>query len=855
MERLSRFHRCGLMIGGVVLLLGMTASTAGQGIVIDHTCSCLESIPSAWIDAVKSDAKIHYAHTSHGSQIDIGLDLLEAWNSTFDAEIGYCSLPVQAGALCIFDGQEFDDYVTPDLYWQTPEGLQNTRDVLDHNPELNASMWAWCTQLDYYSTAEVQEYLDAMGQLEAAYPMVRFVYFTGNAQATGEDGYNRFLRNRQIRQYCQSHGKILFDFEDLDSWWYDPVASAWEQATYSQGGQAVPVEHPQFYGDNGGHTNDASCLQKGRAYWWLLARLRGWEGETGCTDAPSNLQAVLNVDTHSATLSWQDNSADEDGFIIQRRGNAGGWDLDFHSVGADVISWTDTGLGDGTYSYRVVAHRNDDGSGSPCNSDPSNTVTISTCARGDLDGNGRVTVVDLLVLQHTLIGNISPGTAPCVCPDCGDWDGSGELDAGDAVRLAAWLGESELAGSCPGPEPTFIVDLTLRPETPSAEPPARQFFRDPVFGRCLVRVTDRTADLSPDDDSEGLKNEYSRVQSFNADETRILVRSTGGTWYLYDATTLRPIRQVPLGIDPRWDAADPDLIYFSEGTRLLAYDVESDGISLIHEFADDFPGQDIVAVWTRYEGSPTADGRYWGFMAENENWETVALLVYDQESDLIVARRDLPGPYEIDSVCISPLGDFFLAFYDNYCERNQPGSDEDPCGLMVYDADLTNGRSLLRIVGHADLALDAQGREVLVYQDIDEDNLSMLDLATGDITPLLPLDFSGHGFGLHISGRSLNQPGWVVVSTHDGDAATYTWMDDQVFAVELVPGGRVVRLAHTQSVVDENQEHDYWAEPQASANRSLTRILFTTNWGRSGTAQVEMMQLELPADWICRLPF
>ena len=54
-------------------------------------------------------------------------------------------------------------------------------------------------------------------------------------------------------------------------------------------------------------------------------------------------------------------------------------------------------------------------------------------------------------------------------------------------------------------------------------------------------------------------------------------------------------------------------------------------------------------------------------------------------------------------------------------------------------------------------------------------------------------------------------------------------MDDSVFAVELKPGGRDVRLAHTQSLVDESMEHDYWAESQASVNADFTRILFTTN--------------------------
>jgi hypothetical protein len=64
-----------------------------------------------------------------------------------------------------------------------------------------------------------------------------------------------------------------------------------------------------------------------------------------------------------------------------------------------------------------------------------------------------------------------------------------------------------------------------------------------------VRVIDRHADLSPDP-----RNEYSRVQSFNADGSTILVYGTEAEWYLYDASSLQPLGRVLLGAEPRWDA-------------------------------------------------------------------------------------------------------------------------------------------------------------------------------------------------------------------------------------------------------------------------------------------------------------
>ncbi len=426
------------------------------------------------------------------------------------------------------------------------------------------------------------------------------------------------------------------------------------------------------------------------------------------------------------------------------------------------------------------------------------------------------------------------------------------------AQVSATPGLALPAPLCPGPQPVLFMDRNVYQPPSLPEPPARQPFCEPVFGACMLRVTDRTRDLAPGDASAGLKNEYSRVQSFNADGSRILVRGLDATWYLYDAQSLTPLALLPLSSEPRWDAADPNLIYYALDTSLMVFDLRTGQSNRLRDFAADLPGHNPVMVWTRYEGSPSYDTRYWGLMAENEDWLPTAFLVYDRVENQVTVRdlRGMPEVREdIDHVAISPLGTYFLASFDLACDRGQLGSDAHPCGLMVYNRDLSNGRGLLRIVGHGDTALDAQGREVWVYQDIDTDHIAMLDLESGAITPLWPIDFSHTPIGLHFSGRASNRPGWVLVSTYSGGYPTaFTWMDNQVFAVELTAGGRVLRIAHTQSIVDESQEHDYWAEPQASVNQDFTRILFTSNWGRSGSETVEMYLIELPAGWADSLP-
>lgn len=325
-----------LLIISICVMFSPEKSSAKYKILINHLTTDLSTIPASEISAVKDSLHIAYQHTSHGSQLISGMNALQGYSAYGDtyqwSDNGSLGLDLDdygiPGIGDLSQGDYIDDNgVTP---WVT-----STRSLLDNpaNSHLNVIIWSWCDigghDIERYLTNMeilISEYGEGGSKPRASANPVTFVFMTGHANGGGEDDSSD-SRNKLIRAHCFENERVLFDFADIEN--YDPNGVYYldkritddldydNSPPYDSGGQDGNWAR-EYIDANGqselaaltsicsscAHSDDDSrkklnCVLKGRAAWWLFARINGWAGETPgpITGDVNNDGAVNLVDT------------------------------------------------------------------------------------------------------------------------------------------------------------------------------------------------------------------------------------------------------------------------------------------------------------------------------------------------------------------------------------------------------------------------------------------------------------------------------------------------------------------------------------------------------------------------------
>ncbi|MCU0607827.1 MAG: hypothetical protein MUF78_10515 [Candidatus Edwardsbacteria bacterium] len=284
---------------------GAGTTVPAHDLIIDHACTDLARVPAQWIAAARSGLRLTYGHTSHGSQVPTGMDVLadsltgfQFANDHYYYQSGNGS-PVPSGTLSLWDGVPGGDLGNPDrVTWAglTDTMLANADGAYAVFPHgRNVVLWSWCGQVSSATAGDIETYLSLMRDLEQSYPNVTFVYMTGHLDGSGASG-NLNQRNEQIRAYCRANNKVLFDFADIES--YDPDGlvnymplGCDDGCNYDSNGTTVnwavswitrnPTHELTRLANACGtcqHSERMNCIMKGRAFWWMMARLEGWDG-------------------------------------------------------------------------------------------------------------------------------------------------------------------------------------------------------------------------------------------------------------------------------------------------------------------------------------------------------------------------------------------------------------------------------------------------------------------------------------------------------------------------------------------------------------------------------------------------
>jgi hypothetical protein len=248
-----------------------------NAIIADHTViNEFTAIPSIYLSAA-SGTKTLFKHQSTGDNIEyLGLQCLAGLHDdpTFPQECSdYAQNPYSP-----YDNRQWDwemwANTLSDAEFKTDQWVSVVHARQSNYQVLGMKFCyvdAWNLEFDYYR--------QAMEELESTYPHKKFIWATTALPAESQvvndlamaQNTQRF--NQQLRAYAIANDIILYDLAAIES--HDPNGNYCQSYGYEA---LCNVYYTGWGGGAGGHPDVDGSIRLAKGFWWLMARISGWDG-------------------------------------------------------------------------------------------------------------------------------------------------------------------------------------------------------------------------------------------------------------------------------------------------------------------------------------------------------------------------------------------------------------------------------------------------------------------------------------------------------------------------------------------------------------------------------------------------
>lgn len=253
--------------------------------IVDH----FDEILQQYIDSVKTMWLV-IAGESHSAAYRDGLARLEELSPTYAVAVRESGTPDPYTTANLRVSRTTWGDLTHESGWQYGYGEEDwfTSETAinrakagisycnSHGLTIGAFGFGWCWD---------PAILDFSGYIQATRSYIEYcadsiptkiLFTTGTVDGyTGEIGYRKHLGYETIRDSVRNHANwILFDYADILC--YDDNG---RDSIVSWNGHQYPViASNNLQGDYTGHIGMNGALRLAKAMWWLLARIKGWDG-------------------------------------------------------------------------------------------------------------------------------------------------------------------------------------------------------------------------------------------------------------------------------------------------------------------------------------------------------------------------------------------------------------------------------------------------------------------------------------------------------------------------------------------------------------------------------------------------